>query len=869
MKWLNVAQEDVKAMFKNPFIRVSVVAIIVVPLLYSLLYLAAFWDPYSRLSSLPVAVVNEDEGYEDNGKIVNYGNELVDRLKEDDTIGWQFVTLDEGEKGLKDKDGYYAMFVVPKDFSSNAISAKERKPVKAQILYSSNEKKNFLASQINGRVMLELKEQVTKNITENYTKVVFDNMEELKDGMNKARDGSKDIADGNNKLKDKMPQLENGVGDLYDGSKALANGIGTLALKIPSLSSGVDRLSSGSKELENGLGDASIGAGKAYRGSLELNNGIRAFKSQGLVPINQGLLDLGNGFKTKIIPNVDKLSQGATALSNGLSLASSSVSKLQQGSDKLDIASQKLNGGALAIDGGAKKVGPAINTLTDGATAVSLGVNEAAKTMEKSQSQLKNSVDTQLKAYLQANPEAMKDPNMQGFLKSLADMEQEAKNNSGKIAALKEGAANEAAGLNKFRSESGSLVKGINDFAIGSTEFSNGAKEFTLGATALSKGMAGAIQGSKDLSDGLMTLDQGLKNQIVPSIDKLQMGTAALQGKCDDLIAGSDRLTNSLGGTTSSDMTLERALQKLYGGSSTLRMGLGTLNEKVPELTAGTSKLENGSEQLAMGMSDLKANIPELKDGVTKLADGSGELNSKLGEGADKINNNLVNTSSDMSEFISEPIIMDENPTNPVKDYGTGFAPYFIPLSLWVGAIMMFFVITDKVDDDMNVSASAVVLGKFFSYGFIGIIQALLAGVIVLTLGLKPANLPLYLLFNVLLSFVFIAIIQSLIYLLGQVGRLLSIVLLILQLTSCAGTFPLQVVPKFFKVLNPWMPFTYAVSGLREVISGVDYVVLRKDVLILLFIMILFLFISIVMKDRADKLHSKIQEKKEEVMATN
>jgi putative membrane protein len=245
---------------------------------------------------------------------------------------------------------------------------------------------------------------------------------------------------------------------------------------------------------------------------------------------------------------------------------------------------------------------------------------------------------------------------------------------------------------------------------------------------------------------------------------------------------------------------------------------------------------------------------------MSQLYDGSKELSGKLQEGFDKLNKNLVNDSKTMGQFVSEPLAIDEKPIYPVKNYGTGFTPYFVPLSLWVGALMMFFVITDKIDDDINAGPASIVLGKFLSYGYIGIIQAVLASSIVLLLGLRPDNIILYYLFNILLSFVFIAIIQSLVFLLGEAGRLLSIILLILQLTACAGTFPLEVVPNFFKIINPFMPFTYAVSGLREVISGLDYTVFIRDVSILGTIMLVFLIISILMKGHADKVKDKIRQ---------
>ena len=284
-------------------------------------------------------------------------------------------------------------------------------------------------------------------------------------------------------------------------------------------------------------------------------------------------------------------------------------------------------------------------------------------------------------------------------------------------------------------------------------------------------------------------------------------------------------------------------------------------------LVNGVGQLYDGSSQLKDGTITLKGKIPELTDGILKLAEGSKELNGKLAEGSDKTNKSLVNDSDTMAEFVSKPINMDQKPIHPVATYGAGFAPYFLALSLWIGALMMFFVITDEVDEDINASPAAIVLGKFLSYGYIGIIQAVLASAVVMLLGLRPNSVPLYFALNILMSLVSIAIIQCLVFLLGQVGRILSIVLLLLQLTACAGTFPLELVPTFFKVLNPLMPFTYYISGLREAIAGVNYAVFLKNSTVLIMVMICFLIVSVLMKGHADKLQVIIRNKKDAASA--
>lgn len=178
---------------------------------------------------------------------------------------------------------------------------------------------------------------------------------------------------------------------------------------------------------------------------------------------------------------------------------------------------------------------------------------------------------------------------------------------------------------------------------------------------------------------------------------------------------------------------------------------------------------------------------------------------------------------------------------------------------------MIFFVIPTKIeedDEDQKSSKFAKVFGKFLSFGLIGILQALLVSfVVVVVLGLRPTNILAYVLTIVFLSLVFISIIQFLIFLLGDAGRLLGIVLLIVQLTACAGTFPLEIVPKFFKVMNPFMPFTYAVEALREVISAttINYAVLAKDFVILGIALVVFLTISVLLKNTGEKITAKIE----------
>lgn len=843
MNFLKVAGRDISSIFKNRFIRVSVIAIIIVPLLYSLLYLNAFWDPYARIKDMPVAVVNQDKGSIKDGEKVNFGQDFVDNLKEKQSVGWRFVSRDQAEEGLNGKE-YYAMLVIPETFSENALSATKGKPKQATILYSANEKRNFLAAQINGKVLDQLKSELTKSMSKEYTIEVFDSLYEVKDGMKKASDGSKELSDGlvtakdgTSKLKDGVGQLNSNIPEMVDGVGKLLVGSNTLTSKLGELNSQVPTMASGINQL--------------YGGAGQLNNGISQLNDQ--VPtMATGVQKLNDAYKTQIVPSTGKLKEGASQLALGLGAAKEGATQLSGAATKLNDGGTLLTEGSAKLNAGYGQMEKGIGALMDGSLKVSTGVDALLDNNKKSQAALAQALDKQLGEYLKAHPEAKQDVNMQNFLATISSLNKAStdEKNLAMMNELQTGAHKVSEGSAQLQQGSSAFVAGSKEFAQSTVTFAKGADEFSKGAGSFAEKTGTAIGAATQISGGLDTLYAAMNGEF-------GNGLSQLNNKVPDLTAG---------------------VEKLAGGSMALSGGLAELHEKMPALVDGTSKLSEGSAEITSGISTLNGKLPELKDGVTKLydganklddgmiklTDGSKELNEKLTDGYSDLNSSLKNDSKTMGATFSEPVVVNQEAVNPVKTYGEGFTPYFIPLSLWVGALMMFFVITDKVDDDINASPASVVAGKFLSYGAIGFMQAVLASGAVMLLGLRPNNVILYFLFNIFLSCVFIAIIQCMVFLLGQVGRLISIILLILQLTSCAGTFPLEVVPTLFKVLNPFMPFTYAVSGLREVISGVDYGVLTKDIIVLAAMLFVFLFISILMKGHADKVQKLIQDRKDE-----
>lgn len=846
MNFLRIAKEDIKGILKNRFIRVSIIAIIIVPLLYSLLYLYAFWDPYSRLEDIHVAVVNNDKGTVMDGERVNYGKDVEEELRNNNEIGWTITSEEEANSGLEGK-GYYAKVVIPEDFSEKVTSAKEGKPERAKIQFVTNDKKNFLAAQINSKVESELKGKITSKISSNYIEVAFDSLYEAKDGLTQAADGSKQLQDGLSTLNDKVPELANGANKLSDGSSQLLNGQVALNNGINEVSNGSQALNDGLSQLygkvptlSNGVAALSNGASNLSNGVTELNNGASDL-SKGISTANSGSKQIADGSKalynaytSTIYPSVGQLKNGANQLNDALNAGGADVSKLSAGATEIANKSDDVSSGYNEIYNG---VNTLVSGVLDSANANANVMELLSKAASETDVNVKNNLINQALQITQAVSQKSQAsaPEVQKLLKGNSDFK---------------------AGLDQYTQGSKALANGTTSLISKVGQVQQGVGQLNSGLNQLSAGLDPSTSefgiGLKTIADSTANLSNGL-NTINTGASQLNTGVSQLSTGANKLNEGANELNSNI-------PALSTGITDLYNGSTALANG-------TKELSSGSNKLVDGQKQLNSGITELTSAVPELTDGVNKLYDGSKELSDKLGEGADKLKNGLVNSAKDMGEFASQAINMNSEAINKIPNYGTGFAPYFMPLSLWIGAIMMFFVIPSKLKDEENLSNFDMVAGKYLSYAFVGILQAILVSTVVLMLGLKPTNIGVYYLTNIFLSLVFVAIVQCFISLFGDAGRLLSIILLILQLTACAGTFPLEVLPKFFKTLYPFMPFTYAVQALREVISAdiINYSIVRKDLLILGLMLVIFLAISISLKKVGEKITSSIEGRKSDV----
>ncbi|MGW0467304.1 YhgE/Pip family protein [Streptomyces sp. NPDC003027] len=292
-------------------------------------------------------------------------------------------------------------------------------------------------------------------------------------------------------------------------------------------------------------------------------------------------------------------------------------------------------------------------------------------------------------------------------------------------------------------------------------------------------------------------------------LKKLDGQLATLQKQAEDLEKAAPNLEEDLEGAVKKINKLNTGAQKVAKGAD--------------ELHTGLTSAKSGSTRLDTGVGKLKKGAGDLDGGLYKLVDGSGELATGLSDGVTKIPDYDKDDRDRRTEVMADPVELASQSLHKAPNYGTGFAPYFIPLSLWVGAMVAYMLIQPLNRRALAAGASAwrIALAGWLPVAAIGLLQvAALMSVLHWGLGLQMARAAGTVSFLALVTCCFAAIIQWLNARFGAAGRILVLAVLMLQLTSAGGTYPVQTSPGFFNAIHPFLPMSYVVEALRRLITG-------------------------------------------------
>ncbi|MGW0993865.1 YhgE/Pip family protein [Streptomyces sp. NPDC002523] len=257
---------------------------------------------------------------------------------------------------------------------------------------------------------------------------------------------------------------------------------------------------------------------------------------------------------------------------------------------------------------------------------------------------------------------------------------------------------------------------------------------------------------------------------------------------------------------------------------------INKLNDGAAEVAAGAKKLhaglgtaDTGAVKLDQGLGTAESGAETLNGGIYKLVDGSGKLAGGLHDGAAKIPDYDKRDRDRRTGVMADPVQLASHDLHKAPNYGTGFAPYFIPLSLWVGAMVAYMLIPPLNRRALAAGSSAwrIALAGWLPVVAVGVLQTLaLMSVLHWGIGLQMARAAGTVGFLFLVTACFAAIVQWLNARFGAAGRILVLALLMLQLTSAGGTYPVQTSPGFFNAIHPFLPMSHIVDALRRLITG-------------------------------------------------
>ena len=395
--------------------------------------------------------------------------------------------------------------------------------------------------------------------------------------------------------------------------------------------------------------------------------------------------------------------------------------------------------------------------------------------------------------------------------------------------------------------------------AEGITELSTGVTDLNTGAKTLNDGVAEYVTGVNTLSENT----EVLLNKLIKTADTLGdncdptlkafatqaqgffakdpktnmngFESVAVGGKkvtagSNSLYAGTQKLakgTEKLGTLTNGIQSLKTALTQVKQGTTSLNNGIATLQNGTTQLSKGSESLETGLEKLSSSSSTVDNAISTLNEGSKTAYNGSNQLvegvktfKTSIDEGMQDTKEQLKSLNG-IEEFGENPVEFKTEEYGKVDSYGIAFTPLFLCIGLWVGALMAYVVLYYDHDERFGIfgmNAKNKILQNLIYLG-LGAVEGLLTGWLLKAgLGFEVQNMALYYGSSILIGITFMSIIQFLIRNFGDIGKFLALIILVLQLAAAGGTFPIETIDKAFQAVSPYLPMTYSIKLLREVL---------------------------------------------------
>ncbi|TKI50157.1 MULTISPECIES: YhgE/Pip domain-containing protein [Lysinibacillus] len=739
-----IYKSDILNIVSNWVVAVIVGGLIFLPSLYAWLNIYASMDPYAHTANMKIAVVNEDDGTTIKGENLNIGKELMSNLQANNSFSWYFLPRKEALDSLNIGD-YFAVLIVPNDFSEKLTSILTDQPTKAHIDYYVNEKINPIAPKITGKGAGVITQQVSSEFISTVNGTLFSMFNTIGIEIEHEIPDFKKFEHYIFTIEQHLPDIESFLAQTAKGGKDAEKLLDTTISEIPEIEK---MTTSGLTTIQNGL---------------QLINEADTLFTQ-LSPIVKADLE-----------SVQTIAQRFSQLLEQLQTIQTDTATLAKSKDEL----QKQ------LTSSQDKVNNSIQTLE--------ALQKLTQADASSRKQLENSLQTVISSLQQERSNdviALLDN--KGIIQQLESIQ-------GKLQA------------NPIVSDSMiSVLSTLRQLNSVVTDVSNKVQQFNnIDEQTIKKDIAAVQQTAQDAANHLNQFLSYYSDKLEPQIHTT-------------LNAAKDTLTNASTMLTKVQSSIPQAKQRLSNAKNTLvtaNKAIATIQSDFPTLSKKIIDLANKLRTLE-NETDISEIVQLLKNDVEAERD-----------------------------FFEEPVKLAEHRIFPIANYGTAMTPFYTVLSIWVGCLLLISLLAVNIHDNPQYSIREIYFGRLMTFATISIIQTLIitiGDILLLDISIRA---PLsFILFGLIISFVFITVVYTLVSVFGNVGKALAIVMLVLQIAGSGGTYPVELLPTFFQVINPFLPFTYAIGMMREAVGGIIWSKIWLDLTFLLSFWLVFLLFGLFLK---------------------
>lgn len=804
---------DWKRIVKSPFAFLLIAALVIIPSLYCWFNVWALWDPYSNTQDLTVAVYSADQPATFRDQKIAVGDELMDQLKHNKQLGWRFVdskkAVQEGVKSGK----YYAGVVVPKHFSTDLLSFVDGKIHKPKLDYYVNEKINAIAPKITSTGASTLQNTISDEFVATVAKTLVKTFNKAGIKLDQNMPMIRRFASLVTNTNDQLPTIEKYLAEVDD-----------LQGKMPAI-------------------QAKLQTANEIAGYLpEVNQMAQKLTAaNGYLPMVQDAGELATAVKGKL-PEVQQADAGLTLIAAANTSLSADLTTLQNQLQQLDNSQDTA--------------------------AVKQAMVERLTALAKRQGKVADNATSlaEMLERVQASLNKLTGKDDQVLAGAIAQLKEVAAT----ATAVKDGAealAKDVPNLStsEIQARLGALAKTADQFAAAA----NALKALDIG-TSVKQVLNDFKAALEDASTTLATIN----NQILPELPSLLNGTKDLLTQAHSfLVKAQQQLPALKQELTDANTLLNGHMNLITSGVTTvadlyqndfpslkakLTKATDFINQDLPgiekDLTNTLALANEKMPQLQSGLDDahtfIKNDWPTLKDAIQK-----GAAAIKKGEKSVDLSQLIKLLRRDATKeagFLAKPVELKQQSFYAIPTYGSQSAPFYLALCIWVGALLLGAILITEYRLPPALSDATVkqmYVARWLTFVGLGMLQGLIAALGNLFLiGTYVVDKPLYLLFSMMLSVVFVSILYMLISLFGNIGKGIGIIILVLSISGAGGNFPVVLSGKFFQMINPWLPFTYAVNLLRETVGGIYWPNLWLDLAVLAAFGISFFLLGLFLK---------------------